>query len=392
LTRFFEESIVITPWERPDHKEVFMYSGAVLPAILALEAVILLTLWVFLYQLMKQQGRLLLRLDGLQRQVTDSQIAALTGSNAAAAAAPTGLSPGTAVTPFSLPDLAGQTVALESFKGKRVLLVHWSPGCGYCAKIAPALAELLPELEKHQVQLLFVSYGDAESNRKLAEQHGLRCPILLVQEGSKTPEMFQQFGTPVAYLLDEQGLVLAPIAIGADQVPALAKEAALGRPPKRLAGTRAFEDSQIERNGLKAGTPAPSFTLPDLDGREVSLEDYRGRQVLLVFSDPDCGPCNQVAPELARLHRQHRDNGLALIMVGRGELEENRRKAQEHGLEFPVVLQKKWELSRQYGIFATPVAFLVGEDGVIQKNVAMGSDAILEMARTVALPENAGVR
>jgi hypothetical protein len=108
LTRFFEESIVITPWERPDHKEVFMYSGAVLPAILALEAVILLTLWVFLYQLMKQQGRLLLRLDGLQRQVTDSQIAALTGSNAAAAAAPTGLSPGTAVTPFSLPDLAGQ--------------------------------------------------------------------------------------------------------------------------------------------------------------------------------------------------------------------------------------------------------------------------------------------
>jgi peroxiredoxin len=205
-----------------------MHSEAALPAILALEAVILLTLWVFLYQLMKQQGRLLLRLDGLQRQVTDKQIAALTGSNAAAAA-PNGLRPGTAITPFSLPDLTGQTVDLESFKGKRVLLVHWSPGCGFCAKIAPALAELLPDLEKHQVQLLFVSYGDVESNHKLAEKHGLTCPILLVQEGSKAPDMFQNFGTPVAYLLDEQGLVLAPIAVGADQVPALAKEAALGR-------------------------------------------------------------------------------------------------------------------------------------------------------------------
>jgi peroxiredoxin len=365
-----------------------MYS--LVSIVLGLQGLILLTLWVFLLLLMKQQGRLLLRLDLLQRQITDNQIAALTGSNSSG---PVGLSPGTAVAPFSLPDLAGRMVALEDFRGKRVLLINWSPGCGFCTKIAPALAELQPGLRKHDVQLLLVSYGDAESNRSLAAEQGLECPILLVgKDGLTPPDLFQQFGTPVAYLLDEQGSVLAPIAVGADQVPALAKEAAVGRPPKRLAGTRAFEDSQIERNGLKAGTQAPSFSLPDLNGQEVSLEDYRGKQVLLVFSDPHCGPCNQLAPELARLHRQHQDNGLSLIMVGRGELEENRRKAQEQGLEFPVVLQKKWEISRKYGIFSTPVAFLVGKDGVLQKDVAMGSDAILELARTVALPEKAGVR
>ena len=67
-------------------------------------------------------------------------------------------------------------------------------------------------------------------------------------------------------------------------------------------------------------------------------------------------------------------------MVGRGDVEENRRKAQSQGLEFPVVLQQKWELSRKYGIFATPVAFLVGEDGVIKRDVALGPDAILAMA------------
>jgi hypothetical protein len=78
-------------------------------------------------------------------------------------------------------------------------------------------------------------------------------------------------------------------------------------------------------------------------------------------------------------------------MIGRGDVQENRRKAQEHGLEFPVVLQKKWEVSRKYGIFATPVAFLVGEDGMIKKDVAMGPEAILELAR-VASPEKAGVR
>jgi peroxiredoxin len=366
-----------------------MHSG-ILSVILALQGLILLTVWVFLFLLMRQQGRFLLRLDGLQRQVTDSQIAALTGSNAAAAA-PTGLSVGTAVAPFSLPDLAGKPVALADLKGKRALLVHWSPGCGFCTKIATALAELQPGLGKHEVQMLLVSHGDVESNRKLAEEHGLECPILLVSEESQTPEIFRPWGTPVAYLLDEQGLVLEPLAVGADQVPMLAKEAALGRPPKRLAGTRAFEGSQIERNGIKAGTPAPAFTLPDLDGQDISLEDYRGKQVLLIFSDPHCGPCNQLAPELARLHRQHRDNGLALIMVGRGDVDENRDKAQEHGMEFPVVLQKKWEVSRKYGIFATPVAFLVGEDGLIKKNVAVGSEAILELARGVESPEKAGV-
>jgi peroxiredoxin len=366
-----------------------MHSVTLLPAILAMEGLILLTLLVFLFQLMKQQGRLLLRLDELQRQITDTQIAAFTGSNSAG---PVGLPPGTAVAPFSLPDLTGQMVALEHFKGKRVLLVHWSPGCGFCVKIATALAELQPALRKHDVVLVFVSFGDVESNRKLTEEHGLEGPILLVKEGSQTPELFQQFGTPVAYLLDEQGSVLAPVAVGSEQVSALANDAAMGRPPKRLAGVRTFEDSHIERNGLKAGTPAPAFTLPDLEGKDVSLEGYRGKQVLLVFSDPHCSPCNQLAPELARLHRQHQNNGLAVVMVGRGGVEENRLKAREHDLEFPVVLQKKWEVSRKYGIFATPVAFLVGEDGVIQKDVAVGPEAILELTRAAASLEKAGVR
>ena len=41
-------------------------------------------------------------------------------------------------------------------------------------------------------------------------------------------------------------------------------------------------------------------------------------------------------------------------MVSRGELEENRRKAEASAVEFPVVLQPGWKLSKQYGIFATP--------------------------------------
>src|SRR4051812_34334609 len=98
---------------------------------------------------------------------------------------------------------------------------------------------------------------------------------------------------------------------------AVAHEAASGR--KRLPGERALSESRIEREGLKAGTPAPAFSLPDLHGRTVSLEEFRGRRVLLVFSDPYCGPCNALAPDLVRLQREHQDNHLALVMVSRGE-------------------------------------------------------------------------
>ena len=107
----------------------------------------------------------------------------------------------------------------------------------------------------------------------------------------------------------------------------------------------------------------------------------RGRKVLLVFSDPQCGPCDMVAPDLVRFHRKHGNNGLAVLMVGRGDREENKKKAMQHGILFPVVLQEKWKLSRQYGIFATPVAFLIGQDGTIMRNVAQGTDEILKLAR-----------
>jgi peroxiredoxin len=139
-------------------------------------------------------------------------------------------------------------------------------------------------------------------------------------------------------------------------------------------------ESRILRQGLKAGTTAPLFELPGIGGDTVSLAAFRGRRVLLVFSDPECGPCDELAPRLVQLHRAHIRNGLSIVMIGRGEPSENRRKAQDHGFEFPIALQGRWEVSKEYGIFATPVGFLIGENGVIERDVAIGTDQILSLA------------
>jgi peroxiredoxin len=138
---------------------------------------------------------------------------------------------------------------------------------------------------------------------------------------------------------------------------------------------RGLAASRINRDGLKAGTPAPAFRLPKLNGGELALEELRGRPLLLVFSDPQCGPCNALAPQLEELHQ--RTPHVQVVMISRQDEEANRKKVAEYGLTFPVVLQKQWEISRWYGIFATPVGYLIDENGVIVRDVATGAEAIL---------------
>jgi peroxiredoxin len=146
-----------------------------------------------------------------------------------------------------------------------------------------------------------------------------------------------------------------------------------------LGTERSLAESRIERDGIKPGTLAPEFSLPSALQGTISLEDYRGRPVLLVFSDPQCGPCEELAPSLVRLAAEH--SGLQVLMVSRGDVEANRAKAL--AFPFPVALQDGWQLSREYGIFATPVAFLIDEAGFVTRPVAIGFQPILALAATV---------
>jgi peroxiredoxin len=148
-------------------------------------------------------------------------------------------------------------------------------------------------------------------------------------------------------------------------------------------GNRSLADSKINRSGLAAGTPAPGFRLPRLDGGELSLEEFRGRRVLLVFSDPQCGPCGALMPQLERHHRASSD--VQVVMVSRGDREANRARMEEHDLTFPIVLQKQWEISRAYGIFATPVAYMLDEQGIVTTDVAVGAEAIRALLPAAAL-------
>jgi peroxiredoxin len=336
------------------------------------------------YQLLVQNGRLLLRVETLERRFDELDEAELSQESAQ------GLPTGTVVQDFDLPTLAGERMRLSAWRGRRVLLVFFSPECGFCRQMVPDLARLSREPSDGRPVPLILTTGSFEDNRQLLETAGVRCPIL-VQEDREVARLYGVDGTPMAYLIDQQGRIDGRLASGAEEVLAMAEArgpAPVGRPEPadkaRLSHlvTRAPVDSRINRSGLTAGTPAPPFRLPRLDGGELALEELRGRKVLLVFSDPGCGPCNQLAPRMERLYRKRPK--AQVLMVSRGSAEANRAKVLEYGLSFPIVLQRHWEISRAYGMFATPIGYLIDEHGVIAANVVEGADAILALASSVA--------
>ena len=169
---------------------------------------------------------------------------------------PTGVDVGEPIPAFRLPDADGVEVALADLTERSILLVNWSPRCGFCTRIAPELAELQPQLRARGVEMVFITLGDVEENKPLLEEHGLE-PRVLFGDGLEV-EVFAGVGTPSAYLVDVEGKAASALTIGADTVPDLA-----GPPP---AGKRATGPASGSR---ERGAPTQKCASP------WALEDLR---------------------------------------------------------------------------------------------------------------------
>jgi peroxiredoxin len=339
------------------------------------------------FQLVRQNGRILLRLESIERRVIARPPERRQEQK--------GLPTGSPAPDFELQDLSGERHTLSEFRGRDVLLVFFNPQCGFCTKMAPDLAALPLECSGGRALPIVISTGDPDENRKLVEVHGIRCLVLL-QEQMDVASQFRAQGTPMGYRIDAEGRIASLLVAGAEPLLQLAerapsqeslKRSGRGAQHKRMEPDPSLARSRINRSGLKSGTAAPAFTLPRIDGGDLSLADLRGGRVLLVFSDPECGPCDELAPRLQDLHVTRPD--LQVLVISRRDADATRSKAESLGLTFPIVMQKQWELSIKYGMFATPIGYLIDEHGVLLSDVAVGVQPILQMANDVAAARTA---
>jgi thiol-disulfide isomerase/thioredoxin len=136
--------------------------------------------------------------------------------------------------------------------------------------------------------------------------------------------------------------------------------------------------------GLPVGSQAPAFNLPGIYGEKRTLESLRGpgKPVLLLFTDPNCGPCTAMLPEIGRWQEEHAEK-LSIALISRGTTEENEVKTSEHGVS-SVLLQKDWEVSGAYEARGTPSAVVVRADGTVGSPVAGGAEEIRSLVQQAA--------
>ena len=125
---------------------------------------------------------------------------------------------------------------------------------------------------------------------------------------------------------------------------------------------------------------APSFTLPDGEGRPVSLSDYAGKKVILYFYPKDSTPgCTKEACSLRDHNSQLQEMGVEVLGVSADKASSHQRFATKHKLNFPLLTDEGWQVARAYGSYGPKKlygnlmegllrqTYLIDEQGKIQK-------------------------
>lgn len=133
---------------------------------------------------------------------------------------PISLPTGTALATEPRPGLDGAEHSVQDLAGSKALVINWNASCGWCQRLTPDLVELLPRLREAGIGLALVINGDLELNRTFLAENALEADITLISPVGPDP-IFDGHGTPVAYAIDETGVTTAPLARGANEVPAL---------------------------------------------------------------------------------------------------------------------------------------------------------------------------
>ena len=299
-----------------------------------------------LFSLLRQNGRLLLRLDAVEEKLAGRVEATLAGLPVKSPA-PT----------FNLEDLDGNTTSLEGLMepGNPLVLLFTEPGCGACDAILPEVAQWQREYA-NRLLMAPISRGQAGENRAKSEKYKLRN--VLLQLDREVARAYQVEGTPSAVLVKE-GRIESPLAVGPDAIRGLVARAVLPPP-------------------VRQGDRVPSLRLPDLEGKMIDLAQLQHRRILMLFWSPSCGFCQDMLEELKRWEHHPPDSAPELVVISAGVREETRKQ----GFRSRVLLDPHYAASQVFSSGGTPSAVMIDE-GMVASGVAVGAHAVLALAGAV---------
>ena len=126
--------------------------------------------------------------------------------------------------------------------------------------------------------------------------------------------------------------------------------------------------------------PAPDFKVKDLDGKDLNLEMYQGKVILLNFWATWCGPCREEIPSLIQLQAKYKDRMQIIGMdVDDDDADAVREVVKSEGINYPVALTSVQIRIAYGGIGALPTVFVINPEGrVVQKHVGLFNPALYE--------------
>ena len=128
---------------------------------------------------------------------------------------------------------------------------------------------------------------------------------------------------------------------------------------------------------------APDFTLPTTDGKEITLSDYQGKPVAVIFLSGHCSHSLDTLPILTELTKKYESRDLVIlpVYVNSGSVEDVKTWSSEMNLGYPLIVSKNKDLSKAYNSRMVPSTFLIDREGrVVKKLVGYKDKSILDQA------------
>ncbi|HEV8335669.1 MAG TPA: TlpA disulfide reductase family protein [Candidatus Polarisedimenticolia bacterium] len=134
-----------------------------------------------------------------------------------------------------------------------------------------------------------------------------------------------------------------------------------------LLGALAVPAAERREKPPRIGEMAPPFTLPDLEGRSVSLEGYRGREVVQIVGWATwCHGCREELPRLLSAYEKLHRKGFEILAitgpVGQ-DLEDVKAFAREKSIPYPILYDESRSVLQRYGMFYVPYNCLLDRSG-----------------------------
>jgi cytochrome c biogenesis protein CcmG/thiol:disulfide interchange protein DsbE len=122
----------------------------------------------------------------------------------------------------------------------------------------------------------------------------------------------------------------------------------------------------VERGPVSVKSPAPIFSLPDLSGAMVNLDDYLGKNVILNFWATWCIPCKEEMPVLQAYGLEHPD-AVVVLGIAVGDSEDSARIfTDEVKVGYPILIDETGVVGLTYHVIGYPTTYFIDAAGIIR--------------------------